>query len=73
MPSQPNAKVSLLPEGPLSAKPTVCCAMCKALHSDPNLPLCMGLIWVAFDRRKHGFHDKLANTVVIDDDDDELS
>ncbi len=37
------------------------------------LPLCLGLIWVAFDRRKQGFHDKLANTVVIYDDDDELS
>ena len=38
------------------------------------LPLCLGLIWVAFDRRKQGFHDKLANTVVIyDDDDDDLS
>ena len=29
------------------------------------VPLCLGLIWVAFDRRKQGWHDKLANTVVI--------
>ena len=29
------------------------------------LPLLLGLIWVAFDRRKQGFHDKLAGTVVI--------
>jgi uncharacterized RDD family membrane protein YckC len=27
--------------------------------------LFIGFIWVAFDRRKQGFHDKLANTVVI--------
>mgnify|MGYP000057734147 CR=1 FL=1 len=25
----------------------------------------IGIIWVAFDRRKQGWHDKLANTVVI--------
>lgn len=29
------------------------------------LPLGLGLIWVAFDPRKQGFHDKLAGTVVI--------
>ena len=28
-------------------------------------PLCLGLIWVGFDRRKQGWHDKLASTVVI--------
>lgn len=28
-------------------------------------PLCLGLFWVAWDKRKQGFHDKLANTVVI--------
>jgi uncharacterized RDD family membrane protein YckC len=30
-----------------------------------TVPLCLGLIWVAFDRRKQGWHDKLAGTVVI--------
>jgi uncharacterized RDD family membrane protein YckC len=30
-----------------------------------TIPLCLGLVWVAFDRRKQGWHDKLANTVVI--------
>ena len=29
------------------------------------IPLCLGLIWVAFDRRKQGWHDKLAGTVVV--------
>ena len=29
------------------------------------LPLCLGVIWVGFDKRKQGWHDKLANTVVI--------
>jgi uncharacterized RDD family membrane protein YckC len=29
------------------------------------LPLCLGMIWVAFDKRKQGWHDKLAGTVVI--------
>ena len=29
------------------------------------LPLCLGIIWVCFDKRKQGWHDKLAGTVVI--------
>ncbi|HEC19364.1 MAG TPA: RDD family protein [Gammaproteobacteria bacterium] len=29
------------------------------------LPLFLGFLWVARDRRKQGFHDKLANTVVL--------
>jgi len=29
------------------------------------LPLGLGLIWVAFDPRKQGWHDKLAGTVVV--------
>jgi uncharacterized RDD family membrane protein YckC len=29
------------------------------------IPLCIGFIWIAFDARKQGWHDKLANTVVI--------
>ena len=30
------------------------------------LPLGLGLLWVAFDRRKQGWHDKLAGTLVVD-------
>ena len=30
-----------------------------------GLPLGLGFFWVAFDRRKQGWHDKLAGTVVI--------
>jgi uncharacterized RDD family membrane protein YckC len=29
------------------------------------IPLFIGLVWVAFDPRKQGWHDKLAGTVVI--------
>ena len=29
------------------------------------LPLGLGMIWVAFDKRKQGWHDKLAGTVVV--------
>lgn len=29
------------------------------------LPLGLGFIWVAFDKRKQGWHDKIAGTVVI--------
>jgi uncharacterized RDD family membrane protein YckC len=31
----------------------------------------LGFIWVAFDKRKLGWHDKLAGTVVIHDEDDD--
>ena len=30
-----------------------------------SIVLCLGLLWVAFDRRKQGWHDKLAGTFVI--------
>ncbi|WP_457003437.1 MULTISPECIES: RDD family protein [unclassified Luteimonas] len=30
-----------------------------------TLPLLIGIIWVAFDPRKQGWHDKIAGTVVI--------
>ena len=33
------------------------------------LPLFLGFLWIAIDRRKQGFHDKIAGTVVIYDDD----
>jgi uncharacterized RDD family membrane protein YckC len=34
-------------------------------------PLLMwGFLWIAFDKRKQGWHDKLAGTVVIHDEDD---
>jgi uncharacterized RDD family membrane protein YckC len=29
------------------------------------IPLFLGIIWVGFDRRKQGWHDKIAGTVVI--------
>ena len=33
-----------------------------------TLPLLLGFVWVAIDRRKQGFHDKIAGTLVIYDD-----
>ena len=30
-----------------------------------TIPLGLGLLWVAFDPRKQGWHDKIANTVVV--------
>jgi uncharacterized RDD family membrane protein YckC len=29
------------------------------------IPVCLGFIWVAFDERKQGWHDKLVGTVVV--------
>jgi len=34
-----------------------------------TLPLCLGLLWIAVDKRKQGWHDKLAGTVVVYDED----
>jgi uncharacterized RDD family membrane protein YckC len=33
------------------------------------VPFLLGFVWVAIDRRKQGFHDKIAGTLVIYDDD----
>lgn len=30
-----------------------------------TLPLCIGFLWIAFDKRKQAWHDKLARTVVV--------
>lgn len=29
------------------------------------IPFCLGFLWIAFDARKQGWHDKLAGTVVV--------
>jgi uncharacterized RDD family membrane protein YckC len=31
------------------------------------IPACLGFLWIAFDKRKQGWHDKLAGTVVVRD------
>lgn len=31
-------------------------------------PLLLGFLWIAWDKRKQGFHDKLASTVVVVED-----
>ena len=33
------------------------------------LPLYLGFVWAAFDRRKQGWHDKIARTIVIHSED----
>jgi uncharacterized RDD family membrane protein YckC len=30
-----------------------------------TIPFCLGFVWVGFDARKQGWHDKLAGTVVV--------
>ncbi|HTD06676.1 RDD family protein [Undibacterium sp.] len=30
-----------------------------------TIPLCLGFFWILFDKRKQGWHDKLAGTVVV--------
>ena len=31
-------------------------------------PACLGFLWSFWDKRRQGFHDKLSNTIVIEDD-----
>ena len=33
------------------------------------LPLFLGFVWIGIDKRKQGFHDKIAGTLVVYDDD----
>lgn len=33
-----------------------------------TLPFCLGFLWIAWDKRKQGFHDKIAKSVVIIED-----
>ncbi len=33
------------------------------------LPLMLGFVWIGIDRRKQGFHDKIAGTVVVYEED----
>jgi uncharacterized RDD family membrane protein YckC len=35
------------------------------------IPLFLGFLWIAFDKRKQGWHDKLAGTVVVHHEDDD--
>jgi len=35
------------------------------------IPLFLGFLWIAFDKRKQGWHDKLAGTVVINIEDED--
>lgn len=37
------------------------------------LPLGLGFLWIVWDRRKQGFHDKIAGTVVIVEDESQKS
>jgi uncharacterized RDD family membrane protein YckC len=32
------------------------------------VPVFLGFLWIAFDKRKQGWHDKIAGTVVVRDD-----
>ncbi len=47
---------------PLSAKQAVLRYLAYIVSL---LPLGLGFFWIAWDRRKQGFHDKIANSVVL--------
>jgi len=47
-------------------KPTVGQCIIRYLgYYVASIPLLIGIIWVAFDSRKQGWHDKMAGTVVV--------
>lgn len=35
------------------------------MYNISALVLCLGFIWIAFDKKKQGWHDKVANSVVV--------
>lgn len=35
------------------------------MYNVSALVLCLGFIWIAFDKKKQGWHDKVANSVVV--------
>lgn len=37
------------------------------------LPLGLGFLWIIWDRRHQGWHDKLARTLIVEDDDSRLT
>lgn len=48
------------------AKPTATQALVRYVgYFVAGIPLGLGLIWVGFDPRKQGWHDKMAGTVVV--------
>lgn len=52
---------------PLSGKKAV--IRCLAYLASA-LPIYLGFVWIAFDKRKQGLHDKLAGTLVLHEADD---
>lgn len=47
-------------------KPTIAQSIIRYLgYFVSTFPLCLGLIWVAFDAKKRGWHDMMAGTLVI--------
>lgn len=48
------------------AKPSmVQCIVRYFAYIVSTIPFCLGYLWIAFDRRKQAWHDKLAGTVVV--------
>lgn len=33
-----------------------------------SIPLCLGFLWIAFDKKKQGWHDKMAGSIVVKTD-----
>ena len=48
--------------------PLLRCALRAAAYFLSALPLGLGFLWIAIDRRRQGWHDKIAGTVVVRDD-----
>jgi len=53
---------------PASAGKLVVRAVALAVMLALIVPLGIGLLWIGIDRKKQGFHDKIAGTVVVYDD-----
>ena len=58
-----NIKIVNVADGEVPSKGQLIGRYCAYYLS--MLPLFLGFFWVAFDRKKQGWHDKLASTAVV--------
>ncbi len=59
--------VSATDGSPITPRRALVRALCYLVS---GLPLYLGFFWIGWDRRKQGFHDKIAGTVVVRHEDD---
>jgi uncharacterized RDD family membrane protein YckC len=68
-PGKMAISAKIVDAGTGAAPSTKQCVVRYVAYLASMLPLGLGFVWIGIDRRKQGFHDKIAGTVVIYEDD----